>query len=122
MVLVGLVPLFFFSQALPGSASLRKPTSSGSLWTAGSAWKSQASQRCFRNSYSERGVSQTPKVSVARESRSVDLRSCLQLGGRGVSRPCNCRPLLVSLFNWLPVFLEEAESDFGKGSGANLNA
>ena len=70
------VGFFFFFQALPGAASLRNPTSSGRLWSAGSAWKSQASQRCFRKSYLERGVSQTLKVSVARESRSVDLRSC----------------------------------------------
>lgn len=64
--------------------------------------KAKLPKECFRNSYLERGVSQTPKVSVARESRSADLRSCLQLGGRGVSRPCNCRLLLVSLLYCLP--------------------
>ncbi|XP_043735094.1 peroxisome biogenesis factor 2 isoform X1 [Cervus elaphus] len=81
--------LFFF-QALPGAASLRNPTSSGRLWSAGSAWKSQASQRCFRKSYLERGVSQTLKVPFSENTtfseRAVDRMrlSCTRLTSNGI--------------------------------------
>ncbi|XP_026310842.1 uncharacterized protein LOC116418397 [Piliocolobus tephrosceles] len=104
---------------LPAPTSLRKPASSGSLGNPDSARKRQAFQRMFQRKLRGAWAFRRLLRSVsAPESRSANPRSCFQLGGRGVSRPCNCRRLLFFPVYWLPVFLEEANQSFcisGKG-------
>ena len=122
MVLVGLVPIFFFFRhfrVLRHSANPRVPEAWGPQVRLGKAklprdvsetvtW-SGAFRRLLRSVSPERVGVWT--CGLAYNWEGVEFHDLV------IVALCLC-PCLI----WLPVFLEEAKSDFGKGSGANLKA